>query len=397
MPEETTLADLRQELGQVVKTMRENADRENDQKERFGHVESLVKETDEKIQTRINELEDQIKAVETAATRTPRGEDGEPIDENRVAHRKAFVNWIRKGRDANLPDLEAKALSVNSDPDGGYFVTPEMSNRIATKVFETSPVRQFAFSQTIGTDALEGMADNDEATVGWVAEEGTRSATDTPTVDKWRIPVHEIYAMPQATQKLLDDANVDAEMWLADKVADKLARTQNAAFVTGDGVGKPRGFTTYASGTSWGQVQRVNSGDASGLTDTGLLDLVYTLKPAYRQGAAFFMNRTTVATVRKIQDDQGRFIWAPGLAAGEPSNLLGYPVAEFEDMADVAASALPIAFGDLRTAYTIVDRAGVRVLRDPYTNKPYVRFYTTARVGGDITNFESLILQVVSA
>lgn len=394
------LKELHEELGKVTKLMRENADRMHEQDTRLKDVESLHKETDERLQGRISELEDEIKRLETEAKRSPRVVDaeGKEVPEERVEHRKAFIEWIRKGEDQNLRDLEQKALSVQSDPDGGYFVTPEVSSRIATKLFETSPVRQFAFQQTIGTDALEGTADTDEASGGgWVAETGSRAATTTPTIDKWRIPVHEQYEMPEATQKLLDDANINAEQWLGDKVADKLARRQNAAFVTGDGNGKPRGFMTYAAGTSWGQIEQVNSGSSGAVQADQLIDLVYSLKTAYRQNASFFMNRSLVQEVRKLKDSNNQYHWAPGLAAGQPSTLLGYPIGEFEDMADAAADSLSIAFGDLRATYTIVDRAGTRVLRDPFTNKPYVRFYTTVRVGGDVVNFEALKIQKLAA
>lgn len=318
--------------------------------------------------------------------------------ENATEYKKAFFRYIRKD-DRILSADEQKALSVGSDPDGGYVVDPDTSGRIVMKQFETSPVRQFASTQVISTDALEGLFDLDEASAGWVSETGTRSETDTPTLKAWRIPVHELYAEPRATQKILDDAYIDMEMWLSDKVTDKFNRVENAAFVTGDGVGKPRGFTTYASGTTLpGTIEQVNTGangafaaDPDGLDK--LLDMIYGMKSSYRANANWFMNRTTMGAARKLKDSNGMYSWQPSVVAGQPSTLLGYGVASFEDMADYSTTgALAVAFADMAEAYQIVDRIGIRVLRDPYTAKPYIKFYTTKRVGGDVLNFEAIKL-----
>jgi len=273
-----------------------------------------------------------------------------------------------------------------------------MSGRIVGKIFETSPMRAYASVQTISTDALEGLYDLDEAAAGWVGETESRAETDTPTLGKWRIPVHEIYAKPHATQKLLDDAEINMEQWLANKVADKFARTEATAFVTGDGVGKPRGFLTYADGTTLpGTIEQFDTGvnGGFGAAPTGgdvLIDALYGLKAQYRANATWFMNRATTKLIRKIKDSDGAYLWSPGIAAGQPATLLGYPVASFEDMPDPATGSLSIAVGDMRAAYQIVDRINIRVLRDPYSSKPYVQFYTTKRVGGDVVNFEAVKL-----
>lgn len=272
------------------------------------------------------------------------------------------------------------------------------------KVFETSPMRQYAAAQTIGTDALEGLYDLDEASAGWVGETESRPETDTPQLQRWRIPVHEQYAKPHATQKLLDDATIDMEAWLENKVRDKFARVENAAFVNGDGVNKPRGFLTYGAGTTLpGTIEQIATGVNGGFAaapDGGdaLIDLITALKMPYRASAVFAMNRTTTGAVRKLKDSDGAYLWRPGIAAGQPATLLGYPQAPLEDMPDFnATGALAIAFGDFRQAYQIVDRMGIRVLRDPYSNKPYVQFYSTKRVGGDVVNFEALKLLAFEA
>lgn len=319
-----------------------------------------------------------------------------------VAYKSAFLNYMRKG-DQILGADELKALSVGTDPDGGYVVNPDMSGRIVAKVFETSPLRAYASVQVISTDALEGLFDLEESASGWVGETESRAETATPQLGKWRIPVHELYAKPKATQKLLDDAEIDMEAWLASKVAEKFARDEANAFVVGNGVGKPRGFLDYADGTTLpGTIERFDSGVNGGFATDGsgadvLISALYGLKQPYRNNAVWAMNRSTTSAVRKIKDSDGAYIWQAALSAGQPATLLGYPVASFEDMPALATGSLSVAVADWREAYQIVDRAGIRTLRDPYSAKPYVEFYTTKRVGGDVVNFEAIKLIEFSA
>jgi len=313
------------------------------------------------------------------------------------AYKSAFQTYMRKG-DQALSSDEIKALSVGTDPDGGYVVNPDLSGRIVMKVFETSPMRAYASVQVISTDALEGLFDLNEASSGWVGETDSRTETNTPQLGKWRIPTHELYAKPTATQKLLDDAEINMEAWLAGKVAEKFARDEATAFVTGSGIGRPRGFLTYASGTTLpGTIERFDTGvnGAFAAAPNGgdvLINALYGLKAQYRANATWFMNRATTTLTRKVKDTDGAYVWSPGIAAGQPATLLGYPVASFEDMPDPATDSLSIAVGDMREAYQIVDRIGIRTLRDPFSSKPYVEFYTTKRVGGDVVNFEAIKL-----
>lgn len=310
----------------------------------------------------------------------------------------AFEQMLRKGEEKMGGTEEIKALSVGSDPDGGYVVHPDMTGRIVSQVYETSNMRAYASIQTISTDALEGLFDLDEAAAGWVGETASRTETDTPELGKWRIPVHELYAKPKATQKVLEDAAINIEQWLADKVADKFMRVENDAFTNGDGVGKPRGFLTYADGTTLpGTIEQFDTGVNGGFAAAPnggdvLIDALYGLKAQYRANATWFMNRATTKLTRKLKDSDGAYLWSPGIAAGQPSTLLGYPVAAFEDMPDPATGSLSIAVGDMRATYQIVDRIGISVLRDPYSAKPYVEFYTRKRTGGDVVNFEALKL-----
>jgi HK97 family phage major capsid protein len=232
-----------------------------------------------------------------------------------------------------------------------------------------------------------------------VGETETRSETTTPKTGEWEIPVHEQYAEPKATQTLLDDAAYDVEGFLAGKVADRFALQENYAFILGDGIKRPRGLFTYTtaattdSSRAWGTFEHIKTGVAGGWAASApadiLFDVTYALKAAYRQGAVWTMPRLLVAEIRKFKDENGQYLWQPGLAAGQPQTILSYPVAEMEDIPAKAADSLSIGFGDLRETYQIVDRTGIRVLRDPLTEKPWVKFYTTKRVGGDVVNFES--------
>jgi len=343
-----------------------------------------------------NEVDLDAKASRWAAS--IHGNKAPAFDAKGMAEYKAAFNqYVRKG-DRTMEGAELKALSVGTDPDGGYVVHPDMSGRVVQQVYETSPMRAYASVQVISTNALEGLFDLDEANAGWVGETGSRAETDTPQIGRWSIPVHELYAAPRATQKLLDDAEINVEAWLSGKVSDKFGRIESAAFVTGDGIDKPRGFLDYADGTTLpGTIEQVDTGvnGAFAAAPNGgdvLINALYALKAQYRANATWFMNRATGKLTRKLKDSDGAYLWSPGIAAGQPASLLGYPLASFEDMPDPATGSLSIAVGDMRAAYQIVDRAGIRVLRDPYSAKPYVIFYSTKRVGGDVVNFEALKL-----
>jgi HK97 family phage major capsid protein len=346
---------------------------------------------------KFQEVKARLEAIEVAIKRRGTGHDGKPeATEVEVEHRKALNTYLRKCDSKGLDALaERKALSVNSNPDGGYFVNADMSGRIASRVFETSPMRAVASVQNISTDALEGYFDIDEPGAGWESETAAPAETTTPKIGKWRIPTHELRARPKATQKLLEDAEVDVEAWLSRKVADKFARTESTAFVLGDGVNKPRGLLTYAAGTNWGQIEQIASGGVGVITGDALLNLIYAVKEFYRGGSRFIMGRLAQGAIRKLKDTQGAYLWQPGLEMGQPSTLLGFPITEFNDMPSIATGALAIGFGNLAESYQIVDRLGISVLRDPYSSKPYVEFYTRKRVGGDVVNFEAVKLMVV--
>ena len=295
--------------------------------------------------------------------------------------------------------LSEKALSVGSDPDGGYLVPEAVSNRIITKIWESSPVRQYATVETVGTSTLEIHVDIDEADAGWVAETALRPETGTPQVDLQVISVHELYAKPKASARFLEDASINVDQWLAGKVAEKFARTEASAFVNGTGVAMPKGFLTYPAGSlgARGTIAQHASGAATSLTADAVRAMPLKIKQEYLGAARWMMHRSTVSEVMLMKDGQGQYLWRSGLTEGTGSVLAGYPVSMADDMPAVAAAALPIAFGNFGRAYTVVDRLGITTLRDPYSAKPFIEFYSRKRVGGDVTDFEAIALMVVSA
>lgn len=316
-------------------------------------------------------------------------------------YKSAFLELARHGNVEMLSSDERKALSAGSDPDGGYMLPASTVGRIVAKVYELSVMRQMATVQTISTEAMEGVIDNNEANAGWVTEIGARNETSTPQLGKWRIEAFEMYAAPRITQKLLDDAAVDVEGWLAAKVADKMARIESDAFWNGTGIGQPKGLAAYTtaatadSSRAWGQIEHVNTGtngafNASTKGDP-LFDLIGAFRDAYLQRAQFCMRREVRTAIRKLKEaTTDRYLWEPSLQAGVPDRLLGYPVRIDQYMPALGTGSLSLAFGDFAEAYTIIDRMGSRTLRDPYTAKPYVIFYTTRRVGGGVLNFEAV-------
>jgi HK97 family phage major capsid protein len=316
-------------------------------------------------------------------------------------YKNAFGAFLRKNERMLTAD-EVKTLSVGSDPDGGYFVTPDVSGRIVKKVFETSPVRQEASIITIGTDALEGIEDLGEAGAGYAGETAQGGDTTTPQVGKWRIQPYWIDTEPKTTQQLLDDANVDVEGWLSDKVSNKFSRFENVEFVTG-AANKIRGFmlgypvlSDAGSGVAWGSMGFMGTGASADFAATNpvnnLHDIIGLLKNDYLQNAKFYTRRSVITKIRKFKDTTGQSIWMPPSGAGYTETIMGYSIVRMEDISALAANSYSLAFGDLKQAYQIVDRSGIRVLRDPFTSKPYIKFYTTKRTGGGVVNFEAMKL-----
>ncbi|MDB5645183.1 phage major capsid protein [Methylobacterium sp.] len=315
-------------------------------------------------------------------------------------HKSAFDAYVRGGDAGALRGLETKAMSIGSNPDGGYLVPPELEREIGQRLAAISPIRAIAAVREISSSIYKKPFMTAGPATGWVGETDARTQTASPTLDALSFPAMELYAMPAATATLLDDSAVNIDEWIASEVELTFAVQEGAAFVNGDGVNKPKGFLSYptvANGSwSWGNLGTVASGaagafPASNASDV-LVDLIYALKAGYRQNGNFVMNRKTQATIRKFKDGNGNYLWQPPAQAGGQASLMTFPLVEAEDMPDVAANALSVAFGDFKRGYLIVDRVGVRVLRDPYSAKPYVLFYTTKRVGGGVQDFDAIKL-----
>ena len=322
--------------------------------------------------------------------------------ETEEPHKKAFNAYLRHGDDEALRGLalEGKALSTAVAGDGGYLVDPRTADTVKSMLVATGSIRSIASVVTVDASNFDVLIDRSDVGTGWVTETGSVSETATPLIERISIRLHQLAAMPKASQRLLDDSAFDVEGWLAEKIASRFIRSESAAFVNGDGVDKPKGILLPAkvpnSAWTWGSLGYVPSGAAADFPTTNAVDcivnLVYALAAPYRANATFVMNSKTAGAVRKMKDADGRFMWADGLAVAEPPRLMGYPVLICEDMPDIAANAHAIAFGDFAAGYTIAERTDLRILRDPFSAKPHVLFYATKRVGGDISDYAAIKL-----
>jgi HK97 family phage major capsid protein len=312
--------------------------------------------------------------------------------------------YLRKGLEAGV---ELKALAGTSDAAGGYAVPEELDGRIEKTLTAISPIRAIANVVKVGSAGYRKLVTSGGTPSGWVSETAARPETDTPDFIEIAPPSGELYANPAASQAMLDDAAFDVEAWLAQEIATEFARAEGAAFVAGGGVNQPKGFLTAANSDEadhirpFGTLQYIETGVAAGFPATSpqdvLIDLVQALRPPYRQGAVFVMNSATATRIRKFKTDDGAFLWQPGLQSGQPGTLLGYPLIEAEDMPDVAAESLSIAFGNFKAGYLVAERSETQILRDPFTNKPFVHFYATKRIGGQVMNSEAIKLLRFSA
>ena len=363
-------------------------------------LEALGKTTQDGMQT----LSDRMDKLETKQNR-PRFGGGSHDDETKLAaERKALATFARTGNDA-----EFKTLQAGSQPDGGYMVHSALSTQMTKRIFDQSPMRRLCRIETIGAgDAFEEPVDVDEAGATWVGENSARPATTTAQLKLRRTPVEEIYSLQPVTQRLLDDADWDVGAWIEGKVADKFARTEGVAFNSGNGIAKPRGFMTYDVDTAvditrdWTKLQYVVSGSASAIADVdgganGIKDLYWALRAQHRANATWVMASATANALDKLKDNNKDYIWRPGMTAGAPPSRLGRPVQFDENMPAISSNTFPVAFGDWKAGYIIVDKPGIKWLRDPFTSKPNVLFYAYMRVGGGVANFDAIKLLKISS
>lgn len=348
------------------------------------------------LRTDVDEMKGRLERVSRAAAR--------PMIGGAVASPevKSFVDgYLRQGREA-----EVKSLSGAVAADGGYLVPREIDALIAARLKDVSPIRAIAQVVQTGTAGYRKLITTGGTASGWVSETAVRPETATPQFAEIAPPSGELYANPAASQAMLDDAAFDLETWLADEIAMEFARAEGAAFVSGNGANRPHGFlaaptaATDDGARAFGTLQFLGSGNAATLgaePEEKLIDLVHALKAGHRQGASWVMNSATLAEVRKLKTSDGAFVWQPGLVEGQPDRLLGYPVVEAEDMPDIAAGAFPIAFGNFRAGYLIAERSATSILRDPFTNKPFVHFYATKRIGGQVLDSDAIKLLKITA
>jgi len=361
-------------------------------------VRSLIGEVRQKIEARNAKMDDMGQAIDDLSQRMAgmRVVGNSPIARRDLA---PFAGFVRTG-------APQAGMTTDSNPDGGYLVPQTVDSVIQNQLISLSPLRGYASIVTLsqGAGHYSFNVNLRGATAGWVGEKEARPETASPTLGSIKPPEGEIYANPKVSQWLLDDSAFNVETFIQENLSDEFAVTEGAAFVSGDGINKPKGYLTLTNVTTadasraFGQLQYVGTGNGAGFasTDPGdaLINMVYALKAPYRAGpgVAWMMNSTTASVVRQFKDNQHRYLWQESIQAGQPSTLLGYPVAIDENMPDLGSGALPVAFGNWKLGYRIVDRLGTRVLRDPYTNKPFVQFYTTKRVGGSVADSNAIKL-----
>lgn len=366
----------------------------SDEKDHSSTRFAELKTQHEKALDDLDKLQEKVDSIQVAVNSVSASkEDEKGMSEDVREHKQAFDKYLRTCENGNLKELEKKTLSIGSDPDGGFLAPEEMSNMVIKTIYETSTVRPAVSVESTSKAEKVYLVDRDEAGAEWVAEGGVNSNTKTPQIEQLRLQAHKLATEPAATAEILEDADINMESWLAAKVGEKFARTQNSTFVLGDGVGKPRGLLTYTAGSAWGEVEQVATSAANAIDELDLIELHGSLKTPYLSGASYAMSRQTNKAIRMLQDANGQFIFQGQDLQG--GTLYGYAVHKFDDMSgptsgvSFSSDTLPIIFGNLKTAYTIIDRVGISVLRDPFTSKGFVKFYTTMRVGGGVLNFEA--------
>jgi HK97 family phage major capsid protein len=350
------------------------------------------------LQEMVQKQQRDINAYHILPHRPPMGDD-EEYDFEEDEYTEAFKSYVKKGDETGVLKMQTKALSQHVDSqEAGILTTQRIARELKVNLERLSPMRRLANVTEISTDALEIVEYASQDVAGWTESFNEIMASNENTkLNKRVIPVHELYAQPKATQKLIDDPTIDIEEWIHNAVVDVFARKENAAFLHGDGNGKPKGLLTYPDGQGEGRIQQIASGVQGGFDASSLMQLYHSLDAQYSDGAKFLMSRGAVQAVRNLRNQSGDYLWQAGLASGSPATLLGIEVVQCADMPAMANGSLSIAIANFKKAYQIVDRFQVRIMRDPYTDKPFVKYYTTKRVGGDVIDFNAVKLLRLSA
>lgn len=413
-PETKSVQELVKEVNSGLTTLKSELESLKKGQEKSVEVETkLDKITDSvtKAAEQLQELDRKQKAMDAAMNRIDQlGDQGKATPERVRESKAAFKEYMLKGPDAlsgtkfksTAEGLEIRGMATDNNANGGYLVIPEMADFLVQRLFETSPIRSLARVMQTASKSMEVIIDDDEAAARWVGEGASGGETNTPAVGKLTITAHKLEAEPKVTTEMLEDPFLDVESWLQGKVADKFGRLENTAFVQGTGLGQPRGFMTLPAWAVAGtyernKIEQVNLGGASDVTADGLISLQASLKEVYQGNATWLMKRASYGNVLKLKGADNYFFSTTLLKDGNTQlQLLGRPVVYADDMAAIASSALSVAYGDFSVGYTILDRVGINVLRDPFTGKGFVKFYTTKRTGGEVTNFEAIKIGKIS-
>lgn len=404
MPE---LAEKINDLGRAFEAFKAANDERLAQMEKNGRADPELEAKIERISSSITDLQankERLDNIEAKVNRAEFGGGGSDDKANAKAvadHKEVFNGYFRKGVAGNLRELEVQAaLTTQVDEDGGFIVPEDVDTEISRVLGTMSAMRGLARVVSVGSATFKRLHNMGGTASGWVGEEESRSETNTPKFKALEFPTMELFAQPGITQNMLDDGYLDIAAWLADEVSIEFSEKEGEAFIIGDGIKKPRGILSYTTKVNgqqkFGELGFIASGASGAFAGSNpadkIIDLVHALKRGYRMNANFLMNDLTFAGVRKLKDAEGNYLWRPGIEAGESETLLGKPVEIDDNMPDIAANSLSIAFGDFNRGYIITDRMGTRVLRDEYTNKPYIMFYTTKRVGGGVNDSEAIKL-----
>lgn len=392
------LKELIEAQGKAFEDFKKSNDERLDAIEKNEAVSELEEKTD-RINEKVGRLSEAITAMEKKANRPSAPGAGEK-DALNAEHKAAWLKWVRKGDDTGLADLEQKAMNVGTPADGGYAVPIQQDRDIMRLLTDLSPMRQVCRVMSVGTEDYRKLVNLGGTASGWIGETDERPATAAPQLAQITPSFGEIYANPEVTQKALDDIFFNVESELAADISESFSVLEGKAFLSGTGTGQPKGLLTVKTSTdadsarAFGTVQHIATGVADNFPAKDpadvLIDLIYSMKAGYRTGARFMVNSMTLATMRKWKDGQGNYIWQPAMQNGQPGSIFGYGYVTNEDMPSVGAGAIPVIFGNFSQAYIIFDRVGIRQLRDPYTHKPFVGFYTTKRVGSMIANTQAV-------
>jgi HK97 family phage major capsid protein len=391
---------LNEDMGRVYEAFCETNDERQRDLNKKQATDPLVEEKMRRLNGDIDRLEQKLQTMANAQKRSARGVPTETFaatdSEDAIQHKKAFARFLRTGQQEGLLDLQTKAMSATSGVDGGFLVPSRLHEDIIKAIDANTPFRSLARTITISNDSVDVVVDDTLTAASWAAETAARPETNTSTIQKINIPVHELFAHPKVTQRLLDDAAFDVESWIAEKVAENMGLVEQTAFISGTGVGQPKGILTYPAGTAAGQIEQLKTGVAGAFPTTNpgdvLVRLMLSLETRYMDNAVWLLNRSLLSDIRTFKDSTGQYLWQPALDGKTSTTLLGYPVVLIEQMPNRAAGSLSVAFGDIRSTYTIADRSDVSVLRDPYTAKPNVMFYAVKRTGGAVVNTKSIKL-----